>query len=122
MFENVNFANQMYTKISDLKLNNKLKYHEHNLDRIENTDLDYLFYDENKQVPKKKKKKKIIVDKKQNNPIKLYFMLFVVFCCLNSYFMINLINSYKIQYKLSLAIRASFFLILYYLIDKISNK
>lgn len=113
MIEDVNFVNQMYTKISDLKSNN--------LDHVKNTDLDYLFYEENKKVPKKKKKK-IIVEKKQNNTIKLYIMLFVLFCFLNSYFIINLINSYKIQYKLSLAIRASVFLILYYLINKISNK
>ena len=57
--------------------------------------------------------------RKKNINIKLYFMIFVLFYFLNSYFMINLINSYNIQYKLSLAIRASIFVIFYYFINKI---
>jgi len=155
MLEDVNFANHMYTKISDLKFNKslsnneeKLKYNEYNFDRMiednnikssssigssssinnKNTDLDYLYYEENNKVSKKKnkvkkqKKEKKTEDnneeKNKNKEIRLYILLFVLFCFLNSYFMINMINSYKIQYKLSLAIRASLFLILYYIIKR----
>jgi len=48
MLEDINFANQMYTKISDLKID-KLKYDK-------NLDLDYLYYEEPKKIPKKNKK------------------------------------------------------------------
>ena len=135
--EDVNFVNHMYTKISDLKLNksisysdDKLKYIDNNFNRItedsniktnRNSDLDYLYYEEPNFLPKKKnkiKKQKIEKNNENNSGIKLYIILFVLFCILNSYFVIDRINSYKIQYKLSLAIRASLFLFLYYLIKK----
>jgi hypothetical protein len=137
MMEDVNFVNHMYTKISDLKLNksisdsdDKLKYIDNNFNRItedsniktnRNSDLDYLYYEEPNFLPKKKnkiKKQKIEKNNENNSGIKLYIILFVLFCILNSYFVIDRINSYKIQYKLSLAIRASLFLFLYYLIKK----
>ena len=148
MLEDINFANHMYTKISDLKLNRsmiepdeKIKYNEFSFDRMtedsniksdsiigssssinnRNSDLDYLYYEENNKVSKKKnkiKKQNNNEEKNKNKEIRLYILLFVLFCFLNSYFMINLINSYKIQYKLSLAIRASIFLILYYIIKR----
>ena len=105
MLEDINFANRMYTKISDLKID-KLKY---------NKNLDYLYYEEPKKVQKKNKKKKN-KEKEKNKEIRLYIFLFVLFCFLNSYFIINIINSYKIQYTLSLIIRALIFLVLYYLI------
>ncbi len=168
MIEDMNFANHMYTKISDLKLNNdeKLKYNEDNLNRMsednnyrkdedkfnnyikeqdkfnryklednnyekedikfnnykENSisDLDYLNYEENNKKTKKRKKTKKNNDQEQDNnsKIRLYILLFIIFCFLNSYLVINLINSYRIQYKLSLVIRASMFLILYYLVNR----
>jgi hypothetical protein len=49
MIEDINFANHMYTKISDLKIN---KYNK-------NLDLDYLYYEEPKKKIKNKKIKKI---------------------------------------------------------------
>ena len=140
MLEDVNFANHMYTKISDLQFNRsisdsdeKLKYNENNFGRMsedsnikmgKSVDLDFLRYEEDNLVSVKKKKSK--KSKKENNDVeinknkelRLYFFLFILFCFLNSYLIINIINSYKIQYKLSLDIRASIFLILYYLIKK----
>lgn len=160
MFEDINFTNHIYTKISDLKLNksimesdNKLKYNENNLNRIignnseynENnleynnylkynnnlehdnnseydnnkSDLDYLYYEENKPKKKKIKNNKLGKNNNKNKEIRLYILLFISFCFLNSYFVINIINSYRIQYKLSLCIRASLFLILYYIIKNV---
>jgi hypothetical protein len=127
MFEDINFANHMYTKISDLKLkyydnditeDNKLKYYDNDITEdnklkyniTDNSNLDYLYYEENNKVLKKNKIKK--------NKIIIYILLFILFCFLNSYFFINIINSYNIQYNLSLIIRALIFLILYYLIKK----
>ena len=72
MLEDINFANHMYTKISDLNLtksisdtDDKLKYNENNFNRMlensnfsqrseesnfnnRNSDLDYLYYEESK--------------------------------------------------------------------------
>jgi hypothetical protein len=146
MFDDVNFANHMYTKISDLKLNKsisdseeKIKYNENNFSRMEedtkiksgskNTDFDYLYYEENNNKnnnnkSKKKKNKVKKIEKKEENEtnkeIRFYIYLFILFYFLNSYFVINFINSYKIQYYLSLAIRSSLFLIFYYIIKRFS--
>lgn len=110
MIEDVIFANHMYTKISDLKFKEKEIINEPK----KNTDLDYLYYEENNKVKKKKKKK----NNDHNKKLRLYILLFIIFCFLNSYFVINLINSYGIQYSLSLFIRAILFIILYYIIIK----
>ena len=109
MLEDINFANHMYTKISDLKFN-KIK--------DENSDLNYLYYEEpEKKVKKKIKNKKIkSKSKNKNKEIRVYIFLFMSFCFLNSYSIINIINFYKIQYTLSLIIRGLLFLVLYYLI------
>jgi hypothetical protein len=144
MFDDVNFANHMYTKISDLKLNKsisdneeKIKYNEINFSRMEedtkiktgsrNADFDYLYYEENNskksKKPKKKNKVKKVEKKEEtdtNKEIRFYIYLFILFYFLNSYFVINLINSYRIQYYLSLAIRSSLFLIFYYIIKRFS--
>jgi hypothetical protein len=181
MLEDINFANHMYTKISDLKFNKsmsdnnnnndkslsdnnnekikyndfsrmsdnnneKIKYNDNNNEKIKynendfnnfnnfsqiaenskidssiinnkNSDLDYLYYEENKKN-KLKKKKNNDIEKTKNKEIRLYILLFILFCFLNSYFIINIINLYKIQYNVSLVIRASIFLILYYLIKR----
>jgi len=148
MFEDINFMNHMYTKISDLKSNkydnNKIydlksdKYDNNNKiydlksDKYDNnkiydnnntkTDLSYLFYKENKKNKKNKKDNKNKENnenkkKCKNNKIILYMSLFILFCILNSYYIINLINSYKIQYNVSLFIRALIFIFIYYLIN-----
>jgi len=134
MFEDINFANHMYTKISDIKLNNsipnneldnKIKYNDNNFNRImedtkntKNTNLDYLYYEETDNKVIKKNKNKDNLEKKKNKTIRLYILLFISFYFLNSYVVINAINSYKIQYHLSLIIRSFLFLILYYLIKR----
>lgn len=147
MLEDVNFVNHMYTKISDLKLNKSISddmledNNDNNFSRMseynnfsrmsedvnnKNSDLDYLYYEENNKISKNKLKKQKKdkknnyddIEKNKNKEIRLYISLFVLFCFLNSYFFINMINSYKIQYKLSLVIRASLFLIFYYLIKR----
>ena len=72
MLEDVNFANHMYTKISDLKFNRsisdsdeKIKYNENNFSRMsedsnikmgKTSDLDFLTYEEDNSVIVKKKK------------------------------------------------------------------
>ena len=112
MIEDVIFANHMYTKISDLKFNNIEK---EIIDEPKKyTDLEYLQYEETNKVKKKKKKK----NNDHNKELRLYILVFIIFCFLNSYFVINLINSYGIQYSLSLFIRAVSFIFLYYIITK----
>jgi hypothetical protein len=129
------FVNQMYTKISDIrKIDNneetiidprfnprynpniedeKIKY----IDYTQNSvgKFDYLFEDEklNKIYNKPKKDKK--VKKDDNKQIKLYLILFCLFYFLNSFFIINLINSYRIQYTTSIIIRGVGIVILYHL-------
>jgi hypothetical protein len=127
-FEDFNFVNQMFTKISDIKLNNinneNIKLNNINNEHIE-SNLDYLIYDENintdkiNKINKKKKKKKIIKVIKKSN-IKVYIFIFILFCLLNSYYVINLLNLRKIEYNISLIIRAIVFLISYYMIEKFS--
>jgi hypothetical protein len=117
--EDFNFANQMFTKISDIKLNN---INNINNEQIE-TNLDYLIYDENintNNINKKKKKKKKIIKVIKKLNIKRYIIIFILFCLLNSYYIINLLNLKKIEYNISLIIRAIIFLILYYIIEKFS--
>jgi hypothetical protein len=126
------FVNRMYTKISDIKnMNNNEEtiidprfnprynpnIEEEKIRYIDNTKnqlgkFDYLFMDE-KPIrtyvqPKKEKKE-------NNKQIKLYFLLFVLFYFLNSYFIISLINSYKIQYTTSIIIRGIALIIIYHL-------
>ena len=130
--EDFQFANQMYTKISDIKnnlkdqeklrynpndnLEDKIKYNIKNSNNINNinTDLDFLLYEEKydiKKTPKISKiKNKVKVEKTFTN--KFYILIFILFFILNSYYVINFINSKKIQYNTSLIIRSILFILL----------
>ena len=128
-----NFNRMSEDNFNRMKENNfnNLKEDEDSLIKSRNTDLDYLYYEENNKNTKSKNKKnkskknkvRKLEIKEENNinkEIRFYIYLFILFYSLNSYYVINLINSYKIQYYLSLAIRSSLFLIFYYLIKRFS--
>lgn len=97
--------NNMSTRISDIRSKKSV-----------GSNLDYLFYTEdsiiNKPVKKIEKEKKI---KKKSLNIKLYFVMFISFCFLNSYFIINILNSKRISYKSSLIMRGLLFMVIYYI-------
>jgi len=134
--DNIDLISDMYTKISDIKfkddiennikiknnIENNIKFKSDNENAIENkkynSNLDFLLYEEDKP-PKKiikniKPKKKI----KENNYYKIYISIFILFCFLNSYWIINILNSNKISYKTSIIIRGLLFILCYYFISK----
>jgi len=103
--------NNMSTRISDIRSKKQIE-----------SNLDYLFYTEEpssvKPFKKIEKEKKI---KKKPLNIKLYFIMFISFCFLNSYFIINILNSKRISYKTSLIIRGLLFMIIYYMLTLFIN-
>ena len=126
--DDFNFANNLYTKISDIKVNNELsgltnyeskknsgrntKFMEDIEIKKGNKNLDYLYYEEDYVKPTKK-----IVTKQKS--YKSYFIIFIAFMFLNSSYVINFINSYRVKYITSLIIRSFIFMILYHLLKKI---
>ena len=103
-FQDINFAQKMYTKISDIKLNN-------------NTDLDFLNYGdeyEEDTIKKKHKKKTKPKTKTKDLVIRKYLLMFILFYILNSFYFINLINKNNLNYNWSLIIRGIIFIILYH--------
>lgn len=131
--DDFNFANNLYTKISDIKVNNDLdgltnyeskKIKNDDIGRSKklkedieikkgNTNLDYLYYEEDYIKPTKK----VIIKKEKS--YKTYFIIFIAFMFLNSSYVINFINSYKVKYITSLFIRSAIFMIIYHLLKKI---
>ena len=86
------------------------------------TDLDFLLYDEMDDVQVKKISKiknKLKKNKKSVTSYYLYFMLFILFVILNSYYIINLFNSYRLSYYFSLILRGIIFLVLYHYVKDI---
>lgn len=125
--DNIDLISDMYTKISDIKfkgdiennikINNKINNIESN-NKNYNSSLDILLYEEDKpkkQIIKNIKPKKNI---KENNYYKTYILIFILFCFLNSYWIINILNSNKISYKTSIIIRGLLFILCYYFISK----
>ena len=128
--DNIDLISDMYTKISDIKFkgdienNIKINSNIRDNDKIEsnsktyNSNLDFLLYDEDKptkKIIKNIKPKKIL---KENNYYKIYIFMFILFCFLNSYWLINILNSNKISYKTSIIIRALLFILCYYFMSK----
>lgn len=82
-------------------------------------DLDFLLYDEIEDAPAKKIlkiKNKLKKNKTSSINYYLYISLFILFILLNSYYIINLFNSYKLSYYYSLIIRAIIFVASYHYI------
>jgi len=118
--EHIDLVNDMYTKVNlnfDRSTENNIKIKS----RFEN-DLDFLFDNEkidNKiLINDKKIKNKINKTKNKNNKYYSYFILFILFMLLNSYYIINLFNSFKLSYYISLTIRGIILIIIYNYIIK----
>lgn len=83
--------------------------------------LSYLLYEEPKKTSTSKKskvRKTLSSDTNNKVNIKLYICMIVLFYILNTYYVIKLFESYRIQYKLSLFIRSCIFITVYYLMVK----
>ena len=81
--------------------------------------LSYLLYEEPKKTSSKKSKSRKTLSNTNNKVnIKLYICMIILFYILNSYYVIRLIDSYSIHYKLSLFIRSCIFITIYYLMTK----
>lgn len=142
--EHLDLVNDMYTKVNlnfnkDINSENNIlvdssskKVKKSFENRRFNNDLDFLFDDENiddkllhkisveNKKTKLKNKLKQKINKKTNNYYS-YFILFILFMLLNSYYIINLFNSYKLSYYLSLSIRGIMLIALYHYIINIEK-
>jgi hypothetical protein len=122
-FQDINFAKEMYTKISDIKVNNT------NTNFNTPPDLDFInykdnndYYNENKDYYKENNEEKIQIKKnkkiKEKNTkeilIRKYILIFILFYILNSYYFINLLNTNNLNYNYSLILRGFLLIILYH--------
>jgi hypothetical protein len=127
--EHLELVNDMYTRVNknfnkDLNENENENSIQYTTKKNKNSGLDFLLYDEmdedyikTKKIDKIKSKLKKNV-KKEKNIYFLYISLFISFYILNSYYIINLFNSYKLSYNFSLIIRGIIFLGIYYYINE----
>lgn len=120
--DNIDLISDMYTKISDIKfkgdIENNIKNNIKSNNKSYKSNLDFLLYEEDKpttEIIKNDKPKKNI---KENSSYKIYILMFILFCFLNSYWVINFLNSNKISYKTSIIIRGLLFISCYYFISK----
>jgi hypothetical protein len=124
-FQDINFAKEMYTKISDIKVNNTNTNFNvpADLDFINYRDNDYYtenkdYYKENKDDTEEKiqikKNKKIKEKNTKEILIRKYILIFILFYILNSYYFINLLNTNNLNYNYSLILRGFLLIILYH--------
>jgi hypothetical protein len=120
------FMNDLYSKSAHIfddigngtEIKNLINKEEFNDNKInKNNNFDFLLDDVPPQQKTTKKLNQKIVKKKDT--INIYIFMIILFYLLNSYYIINLINSNKISYNTSLLIRGTIFLLFYWLYKKI---
>jgi hypothetical protein len=123
---NNNLYNQNSNQCSNNYQNNNNLYNTENFNNTDTNNIDnnnfnssynnlsYLLYEEPTKTVNKRKTKK--TNKTPN--IKLYVCMFILFYILNTYYVIKLFESQRINYKLSLIIRTSIFMSLFYILQK----
>ena len=125
----LHYMNDLYSKSSHIfdnielnengtEIKNLIKKEKFEDNKIyKNKNYDFLLDEESFSPKIIKNESQELINKKDS--IYMYIGMFILFYLLNSYYIINLINSNKISYNTSLIIRGLIFILVYWLYKKI---